>query len=159
MDESEAGEPVPGESSPGEPVPVLDATGAREVLRVARRIAVVGASPSPWRASNLVMAYLLAQCYECVPVNPTADSVLDQACFPTLEDAVAGSGGQPFDIVDVFRRPEHAPAIARAAVTTGCRTLWLQLRVISWEAARIAHQGGLTVVMDRCTAIDHRALR
>jgi hypothetical protein len=58
----------------------------------------------------------------------------------------------------VFRRPEHVPAIARSAVATGARALWLQLGVVSWEAARIAHEGGLAVVMDRCTAIDLRRL-
>jgi uncharacterized protein len=62
-------------------------------------------------------------------------------------------------VVDVFRRPEHAPEIARSAVALGCGTLWLQLGVISTEAARIAHTGGLRVVMDRCSAIDHRLLR
>jgi uncharacterized protein len=146
----------------GASVPILDAAAAREVLREARRIAIVGASPNPWRASNSVMAYLVAQGYECVPVNPTADSVLGQTCYPSLAAAVAvgsESGGRPFDIVDVFRRPEHAPDIARSAVALGCGTLWLQLGVISPEAARIAHEGGLTVVMDRCTAIDHRAIR
>ncbi len=97
------------------PVPVLDAEGARAVLRAARRIAVVGASPYPWRASNVVMAYLLEQDYECVPVNPEAASVLGQPCFPTLEAAVAAGDGRPFDIVDVFRRAEHAPDIARSA--------------------------------------------
>lgn len=140
-------------------IPILDAGAAQEVLRVARRIAVVGASANPWRASNSVMAYLLAQGYECVPVTPNASTVLGRPCFPTLEGAVAATGGRAFDIVDVFRRPEHTPEIARAAVALGCGTLWLQLRVIDWEAARIAHDGGLKVVMDRCTAIEHRALR
>ena len=140
-------------------MPVLDAEGAREALRAARRIAVVGASPYPWRASNVVMAYLLEQGYACVPVNPEAATVLGQPCFPTLEAAVAAAGGQSFDIVDVFRRAEHAPDIARAAVALHCGTLWLQQGIVSWEAARIAHAGGMAVVMDRCTAVDHRGLR
>ena len=141
------------------PVPIIDADGAVEVLRGARRIAIVGASPDPWRASHSVMDYLLAQGYECVPVNPNVDSVLGRTAFATLEAAVEGGGGAPFDIVDVFRRPEHTPAIARSAVLLGCGTLWLQLQVVNWEAARIAHEGGLGVVMNRCTAIDHRRLR
>jgi predicted CoA-binding protein len=141
------------------PVPLLDADAAREVLRVAQRIAVVGASPNRWRASNSVMAYLLDHGFECVPVNPNEPTILGQACFPTLEAAVAGTGGTRFDIVDVFRRPEFAPDIARSAVTLGCGTLWLQQRVISWDAARIAHDGGLAVVMDRCSAVEHRRLR
>jgi uncharacterized protein len=143
----------------GDAVPVLDASRAREVLRNARRIAVVGASPYPWRASNVVMAYLLEQGYECVPINPEAASVLGQACFATLEAAVAAGDGRPFDIVDVFRRAEHTPDIARSAVALRCGTLWLQQGIVSEEAARIAHEGGLAVVMDRCTAVDHRGLR
>lgn len=143
---------------PRDPVPVLDEAAAREVLRQARRIAVVGASPYPWRASSVVMAYLLEQGYDCVPVNPEARSVLGMPCFGSLEAAVEASGGG-FDVVDVFRRAEHCPDIARSAVATGCRTLWLQQGIISPEAARIAHEGGLAVVMDRCTAIDHRGLR
>jgi predicted CoA-binding protein len=137
------------------------------VLRAARRIAVVGASPYPWRASNVVMAYLLEQGYDCVPINPEAATVLGQACFPTLEAAVevseaveasgaarATGGARPFDIVDVFRRAEHAPNIARSAVALGCGTLWLQQGIVSWEAARIAHAGGVGVVMDRCLSVE-----
>ena len=125
---------------------------------------MVGASPYPWRASNVVMAYLLEQGYDCVPINPEAATVLGQACFPTLEAAVrrprpGGLAEQPFDIVDVFRRAEHTPDIARSAVALGCGTLWLQQGIVSWEAARIAHAGGVAVVMDRCTAVDHRGLR
>ena len=72
--------------------------------------------------------------------------------YPSLADAVAATG--PFDIVDVFRRSELCVPHAREAVATGARCLWLQLGVVDWEAARIAHDGGLTVVMDRCTAIE-----
>jgi uncharacterized protein len=137
-------------------VPLLDEAGALELLGAARRIAVIGASPDRARPSHSVMRYLQAQGYECVPVNPQVRDVLGVPAFPSLEDAVATWG--PFDIVDVFRRPEHTPAIARTAVATGCRALWLQLGVVDWEAARIAHDGGLAVVMDRCTAIEHRKL-
>ncbi|MFV2065198.1 MAG: CoA-binding protein [Chloroflexota bacterium] len=142
----------------GGSVPLLDAGQANDVLRDAKRIAIVGASPNPWRASNTVMSYLMSRGYECVPVNPNVGSVLGRPSFPSLEAASAGSGGAPFDIVDVFRRPEFAPDIARSAVTLGAGTLWLQQGVLSWEAAEIAHDGGLGVVMDRCTAIDHRHL-
>ena len=141
------------------PVPLLDPDQAVEVLRDASRIAIVGASPNPWRASHSVMEYLMTHGYECVPVNPNVSAVLGRPCFPTLEAAKVGTGGAPFDIVDVFRRPEFTPEIARSAVTLGSGTLWLQQRVINWDAAKIAHEGGLRVVMDRCTAIDHRRLR
>ncbi len=127
------------------------------MLREARRIAIVGASPDSDRPSYGVMRYLLEQGYRCVPVNPMTDAVLALPSHPTLEAAVAAGG--PVDIVDVFRRSEYAPDIARSAVAVGARTLWLQLGVVSWEAARIAAAAGVEVVMDRCTAIEHRRLR
>jgi hypothetical protein len=139
------------------PVPLLDEAGALELLARARRVAVVGASQDRSRPSHSVMNYLLHQGYDCVPVNPTVRDVLGLPTFGSLEQAVAASG--PFDIVDVFRRPEFTPAVARSAVATGCGALWLQLGVVDWEAAQIAHAGGLAVVMDRCTAIEHRKLR
>ncbi len=139
------------------PVPLAGADAARGLLARARRIAVVGASPDRKRPSHSVMAYLQRHGYECVPVNPTTRAVLGVPAFATLEEAVAAGG--PFDIVDVFRRPEVTPEIARSAVATGCGSLWLQLGVVNWEAARIAHEGGLPVVMDRCTAIEHRQSR
>src|SRR6478735_2061582 len=138
------------------PVPVLDETAAVRLLAGAKRIAIVGASPSPYRASHGVMEALVRAGYDCVPVNPTTSEVLGRASFPTLEAATAATGR--FDIVDVFRRDEHLAAIARSAVATGAGALWLQLGVVSWDAARIAHDGGLAVVMDRCTAIDQRRI-
>jgi predicted CoA-binding protein len=113
--------------------------------------------PSPDRPSNDVMSYLLRHGYDCVPVTPAAPEVLGVPAFAALAEAVAEGG--PFDIVDVFRRAELCPPHAAEAVATGARCLWLQLGVVSWEAARIAHEGGVAVVMDRCTAIDHAALR
>lgn len=136
---------------------VATAAEARDLLTRARRIAIVGASPDPGRPSHDVMAYLLSQGYECVPVNPKAAEVLGRRCFPDLQTAVEAGG--PFDIVDVFRRPEVASDVAGAAVACGSRALWLQLGVINWEAVRIARDAGLPVVMDRCTAIEHRAWR
>jgi predicted CoA-binding protein len=139
------------------PVPLLDGAALGDVLRDARRIAIVGASPSAVRPSNGVMRTLLTAGYECVPVNPNTDSVLGRPCYPTVEAAVAATG--PVDIVDVFRRPAATPEVARAAVAVGAGVLWLQLGVVSWEAARIASEGGLAVVMDRCTAIELRRIR
>jgi len=138
------------------PVPVLDADAAVALLAGARRIAIVGASADAFRPSHGVMAALLRAGYTCVPVNPSVEAVLGVPAFPSLTAAVAAGG--PFDIVDVFRRPEHVPAVAAEAVATGCRALWLQLGVISWEGAAVAHAGGLPVVMDRCTAIDLRRI-
>lgn len=100
------------------PVAVLDREGALEVLRRTHRIAMVGASPDPGRPSHGVMRYLQHHGFECVPVNPTTRDVLGVRSHRTLEEAVAETG--PFDLVDVFRRPEHTPAIARSAVATRC---------------------------------------
>src|ERR1044072_6463213 len=134
------------------PVALLDSAAAGELLGSARRIAVIGASSNPMRPSHGVMNNLIEWGYDVVPIIPNADSVLGKTSYPTLEEATEATGR--FDIVDVFRRPEHTPDIARSAVATGAGALWLQLGVVNWEAARIAHDGGLAVVMDRCTAIE-----
>jgi predicted CoA-binding protein len=139
------------------PVPLLDGDEPARLLGRTRRIAMVGASPDPGRPSHGVMRQLLDSGYDVVPVNPTVESVLGRTSYATLEDAAAATG--PFDMVDVFRRPEFTPAIARSAVAVGAKSLWLQLGVVNWEAAQIARDGGLDVVMDRCTAIEDRRRR
>jgi hypothetical protein len=139
------------------PVPLLDGDDPARLLGRTKRIAMMGASPDPGRPSHGVMRQLLDAGYDVVPINPTVDQVLGKPAYATLEDAFAATG--PFDMVDVFRRPEHTPDIARSAVAIGAKSLWLQLGVVNWEAAQIAHDAGLTVVMDRCTAIELRRLR
>lgn len=138
-------------------VKLLDDAGIADLLTRASRIAVVGASANPARPSFGVFRYLVMKGYDCVPINPNARDVLGQPAFPTLTEAAQASG--PFDIVDVFRRSELCVPHAREAVAIGAGCLWLQLGVVNWEAAAIAAAGGLSVVMDRCTAIEHRALR
>lgn len=138
------------------PVPLLDDAGIAELLRSTRRIAIVGASTRPGRPSHGVMASLLAAGYECLPVNPNAAEVLGRRAYPTLAAAAAEG---PIDIVDVFRRSAALVEHAREAVAVGARCLWLQYGLVDWEAARIAHEGGLAVVMDRCTAVEVRRLR
>lgn len=117
----------------------------------------MGASAKPTRPSFGVFRYLVQGGYECVPINPGEREVMGIPAFPTLGEAVAGTG--PFDIVDVFRRSELCVPHATEAAAAGARCLWLQLGVINWEAARVAHDAGLAVVMDRCTAIEHRRIR
>jgi len=136
------------------PVPLLEDAGIAAVLRDSRRIAVIGASSRPGRPSLGVMRTLLDAGYELVPVNPNERSVLGMDAYPDLASAVAATG--PVDIVDVFRRAELCVPHAREAVTAGARCLWLQLGIVNVEAARIAHAAGLSVVMDRCTAIEVR---
>ncbi|HEY5519721.1 MAG TPA: CoA-binding protein [Candidatus Limnocylindrales bacterium] len=138
------------------PVLLLAGHEPAQLLARVKRIAMVGASANPARPSHGVMRQLLGWGYEVVPINPNCDEILGQRAFATLEEATEATGH--FDLVDVFRRPEHTPDIARSAVATGAGALWLQLGVVSWEAARIARDGGLPVVMDHCTAIEHQRI-
>jgi hypothetical protein len=136
-------------------VRLLDDAGIFDLLRTARRIAVVGASSNPARPSFGVFRTMLAAGYECIPVNPNETAVLGVPAVATLAEAAASG---PIDIVDVFRRAELTEQIARDAVAVGAGALWLQLDVVNWESARIAAAGGLAVVMDRCPAIELRRM-
>lgn len=138
------------------PLPLLDDAGIRDLLATARRIAVVGASANPSRPSHGVLRDLRRLGYDVVPVNPAEPEVDGLPCYATLVDAVAATG--PVDIVDVFRRAPACPAHAREAVLVRARCLWLQLGIASREAGRIALDGGLDIVMDRCTIIEHARL-
>jgi len=125
----------------------------RDLLRSRPVIALVGASSKPHRPSHLVMKALLDQGYLVVPVHPREESVLGQTVYAELRAIPI-----PFHLVDVFRRSEATPAIAREAVAIGARALWLQVGIVNEEARRIASDGGLMVVMDRCTIVEHRRL-
>jgi uncharacterized protein len=125
-----------------------------QILREARTIALVGASPKPDRPSHGVMRYLLGQGYDVVPVRPLdCEEVLGVPCVATLAEI-----GRPVDLVDVFRRAEHAPAHAREAAEIGAKAFWLQLGLRSPEARRICEAAGLDYVEDECTAIVHTRL-
>jgi predicted CoA-binding protein len=127
-----------------------DARTIQSILHTARTIAIVGLSPNPLRPSYFVGYYLQRNGYRIVPVNPKETTILGETCYPSLTAIPF-----PVDVVDVFRAPEAVPAIAEEAVKIGARALWLQFDVISPEGARIAEQGGLAVVMDRCMKIEH----
>jgi uncharacterized protein len=120
------------------------------ILREARTIAMVGASPDPERPSHGVMRYLLAHGYRVIPVRPDGASVLGVPCVRALAEI-----DEPIDLVDVFRRPVFCPAHAREAVEAGARSLWLQLGIVSPEARAIAEGAGLAYVEDACTAVVH----
>lgn len=121
------------------------------LLQSTRTIAVVGASPKPGRPSHGVMAALQRAGYKIIPVNPSVagQKILGEPVVATLADIK-----QPIDMVDVFRRAEDTPEVARQAVAAGAGSLWLQLGIANDDTARIATEGGLDVVMDRCTAIE-----
>ena len=125
-----------------------------EILSSARTIALVGASPKPWRPSHSVMRYLLEHGYRVLPVRPHVNEVLGVPCVPSLREIE-----EPIDLVDVFRRAEFCPAVAEEAVAVGAKALWLQLGIVSPEARSIAERAGLDYVEDECTAIVHTARR
>ena len=131
----------------------LDLRSIEEVLRECKTVAVVGLSPRPNRPSHSVAVYLQAQGYRIVPVNPLIDEVLGERSYPDLEAVPF-----PVELIDVFRRSEEVPAVVEQAIRVGAQAVWLQLGVIHHEAAARAAEHGLDVVMDRCTAIEHRAL-
>jgi uncharacterized protein len=117
----------------------------RALLGDVRTIAVVGLSSRPNRPSYEVARYLQEHGYRIVPVNPNETEVLGERAYASLADVP-----DRIDVVDVFRRADETPAIARDAVAIGARVLWLQEGIVSDEAARIATEGGLEVIMGVC---------
>jgi hypothetical protein len=122
----------------------------QRVIHTAKRIAIVGLSNNPLRASYFVGFYLKRHGYQVIPVNPRETEILGEKSYRTLAE-VPG----PIDIVNVFRAPDAVPAIASEAAGIRAHNLWCQFTVISEEGARIAEEGGLTVVMDRCIKVEH----
>jgi hypothetical protein len=126
-----------------------------EILAGARTIALVGASPRPERPSNSVLRYLLGQGYRVIPVRPVGPTeILGQRRVASLAEIE-----EPIDVVDVFRRAEFCPDVARQAVAAGAGALWLQLGIVSPESRAIAEEAGLDYVEDECAAIVHASLR
>lgn len=127
-----------------------DPLAIQRVLFGARNIAIVGLSANPLRASNFVGFYLNRHGYRVIPVNPREVEVLGQRSFASLGDLPVA-----VEVVNVFRAPAAVPGIAREAVAIGAKCLWCQFGVINEEGARIAADGGLTVIMDRCLKVEH----
>lgn len=123
----------------------------RDVLTSTKRIALVGASDRPERASYGVMKYLLDQGYEVIPVSPklAGKSLLGQTAYASLAD-IPGK----IDMVDVFRNSEAAWGVAQEAIAIGAKTLWLQSGVVNEQAAVLASDAGMTVIMDRCPKME-----
>ena len=119
----------------------------RTLLGEAHTIAVVGLSSNPDRPSNSVARYLQDHGYRIVPVNPRETEILGERAYPSLGDI---PGDSRIDVVDVFRRAEHTPDVAREAVAIGARVLWLQQGITNDEAYQIASAGGLDVIMGVC---------
>ena len=122
----------------------------QRVLHSARTIAIVGLSNNQLRASYFVGYYLKRHGYRVIPVNPRETEILGEKSYASLLDVP-----EPVDVVNVFRAPDALPQIARDAVAIGAGTLWCQFGVINEEGARIAADGGVTVIMDRCIKVEH----
>jgi predicted CoA-binding protein len=116
-------------------------------------VAVVGCSPDPSRDSNHIARILQQKGHRVIPVNPAVGAMLGGRCYPDLS-AIP----ERIDMVDVFRRPDAIPAIVDATLAIKAPILWLQLGVIHEAAAARARAAGVTVIMDRCPAIEYRRL-
>lgn len=122
-----------------------------QILKNAHTIAVVGLSSRRERAGYYVPAYLQAHGYRIIPVNPNLEQALGEQAYPDLL-----SLPEPVDLVLIFRRSEQVLPFAEQAVQIGAKALWMQSGIINQEAAQIARQAGLEVVMDRCMMVEHR---
>jgi predicted CoA-binding protein len=127
-----------------------DPLTVQRVLYNARRIAIVGLSPSELRASYFVGYYLKRHGYQVIPVNPRETEILGAKSYRSLLDVPV-----PVDIVNVFRAPDALPGIAEEAVAIRAKSLWCQFTVINEEGGRIADAAGLSVIMDRCLKVEH----
>ena len=127
----------------------------RALLERTETIAMVGASPEPWRPSFGVSAYLRRAGYRVIPVNPTAagESLHGEPFRSSLHDIT-----ERVDLVNVFRRPEFVPAVIDEAIAVGAPAVWLQLGIRHPLAAEQAKAAGIDLVMDRCITVEHRRL-
>ncbi|GGA21561.1 CoA-binding protein [Paenibacillus physcomitrellae] len=127
----------------------------KAILEQAGTIAVVGLSGKPDRTSNMVARAMQKRGYRIIPVNPSVQGeILGERCYASLKDIE-----QPIDIVNVFRRSEFTPDIAKEAVEVGATTLWLQQGIVNEQAAEIAAEAGLNVIMDRCIKVEDAVLK
>lgn len=139
--------PSPGRDISG------DAAAVRALLEGARTIAVVGLSDDPSRPSYGVAAAMQRHGYRVVPVNPSLSEALGEQAYPDL-----ASIPFPVDIVDIFRRPEHVPAVVEEAIAIGAPAVWMQLGVSHPAAVRRAVEAGLSVVAERCIKVEYARL-
>jgi predicted CoA-binding protein len=126
-----------------------------ELVRNARRIAVVGLSRKPERPSHGVAAYLQRAGYTILPVNPAGGVTLGELVHPDLRSAAATG---PIDIVNIFRRSEYIPALLDQLLEVRPKLVWMQMGIRHPEVARRLEEAGIAVVMDRCLAVDHQHL-
>lgn len=126
-------------------------TVEQQILQSCHTIAVVGLSSNPLRPSFEVAGFMQRHGYRIIPVNPGETEVLGEKCYARLEDIP-----EKVDCVDVFRRPEHVPAVVESAIAIGAKAVWLQLGIVHDEALARAESAGLLAVQDRCVLIEYR---
>jgi predicted CoA-binding protein len=132
-------------------VPHSTAETIRALLTETHTWAVIGCSPDPHRDSHRIARLLQQRGFRVIPVNPNVDQVLGQRCYPALRDI---PDSERIDVVDIFRRADEARVHVDEAIERGARAVWMQLGVIDEAAAQRALQAGLSVVMNRCPAIE-----
>ncbi len=125
----------------------------QHILNSSRTIAIVGLSTNHQKASHIVARFLQKKGFKIIPVHPKADWLLGEKVYKKVTDI-----REPVDIVNVFRPSHEGPEYAKQAVQIGAKTLWLQLNLFSEEAATIAHDSGLNVIMNLCIKIEHSRL-
>jgi uncharacterized protein len=133
-----------------------DQAHLKELVKNARRIAVVGLSRKPDRPSHGVAAYLQRAGYTIIPVNPAGGVTLGEPVYPDLRSASQSAG--PIDIVNIFRRSEYIPALLDQLLEVRPGLVWMQMGIRHAEVARQLEEAGIAVVMDRCLAVDHHYL-
>ena len=127
-----------------------DVETIRDLLHRAHTIAIVGLSDKKERASNFVGSYLKSEGYKIIPVNPNLAEVLGEKSYPDLKSIPF-----PVDVVDIFRRPDEIMPIVEQAIAIKAKSIWMQLQIVNRDAARLATDHGLTVIMDKCMQIEH----
>lgn len=128
----------------------------KTILENVGNIAVVGLSDKTDRTSYMVSAAMQNRGYRIIPVNPQAagQTILGETCYASLKDVP-----EPIDMVNVFRRSEYCADVAREAVEVNAKTIWLQLGVVNNEAAQIAEEHGIHMIMDRCIKVEEAVVR
>jgi len=126
---------------------------AIKILKSFRNVAMVGASGNPERPSYRVFSYLTDHGYNVIPVNPTVDEVLGKKCYPNLSTIPEKVG-----IVNIFRRSEDVLPIVEESIKIGAKAIWIQEGIINEEAAKLAKDAGLLVIMDKCMKKEHAKL-
>ena len=124
-----------------------------EILKESKTIAVVGMSKNPEKAAHRIPRYLQSVGYKIIPVNPTADKILGEKAYNSLEEIPI-----PVDIVDVFRPSEHTPTVVRSAMKLKPKLIWLQLGISNEESKSLTLENGIAYVENKCLMVEHRKI-